>query len=212
MNFSALSKFSIATLSLAAFSFGATPTIGVATAVGTFKVNSSNVEGNANVFDGSEIRTGAAPSQVFLRNGSSVTLGTNSSGALYRDHLVLEDGATKVDNMNGYTVHAASYRIQGGIPGSKAIVRFNGGDVEIAALAGSLNVLNDKGVLLTHIGAGTASAFNKDPQAGSTGAPANTANRPREAVLYGLLAASIAGLGLSVDAVVQPGNKHHMSP
>ncbi len=213
MRLNPFSRLGFATISLTTFSLAATPTIGVATAVGTFKVNSSSVEGNANVFDGSEIRTGKAPSQVFLRSGSAVTLGTNSSGALYRDHIVLEDGATKVDNMTGYSVHAASYKIQAGQAGSQAVVRFNGGDVEVAALKGSLDVFNGRGVLLTHIGAGTASAFNKDPQAGpNSGPPPNTANRPKEAALYGILAASIAGLGLAVDAIVQPGNSNQMSP
>jgi len=212
MNLSQISRVSFATFLAVAFCAAATPTIGVATAVGTFKVNSSDVEGNANVFDGTEIRTGKAPSQVFLSNGSAVTLGIDSAGTIYRDHLILQSGATKVDNMTGYMVQAAAYRIRGGSSDSRAVVRFNGGDVEIAALAGSLDVLNSKGLLLTHIGAGTASAFNKDPQAQTGGPPPNTANRPKEAILYALLAASIAGLGIAVDAVVQSGNVTPLSP
>jgi hypothetical protein len=38
----------------------ASPAIGVASAVGTFMLNSAEVEGNANLFDGSRIRTDKA--------------------------------------------------------------------------------------------------------------------------------------------------------
>lgn len=195
---------------LAASAFAASPTIGVATAVGTFKVNSADVEGNANIFDGAEIRTTNAPSQVFLQNGSAVTLGLNSVGVLYRDHLVLEEGATKVENMAGYTIQAASYRVQGE-PHSQAVVRFDSNEVQVASLAGSLNVSNNHGALLTRVGAGTASAFNKTPQSGN-GAPINTADRAKETMLYLILIASLGGLGLAVDAIVQPGNKSQVSP
>ncbi len=189
--------------------FGASPTIGVATAVGTFKVNSAEVEGNANIFDGAELRTTNSPSQVFLQNGSAVTLGLNSVGILYRDHLVLEEGATKVENMAGYTIDAAAYRVQGE-PKSQAVVRFDTNEVQVASLAGSLNVSNARGALLTRIGAGTASTFNKTPQ--SSGAPINTADRRKETILYALLIASLAGLGLAIDALVQPGNTRQVSP
>lgn len=199
----------VASAALTASAFGASPAIGVATAVGTFKVNSAEVEGNANIFDGAEIRTTNAPSQVFLQNGSAVTLGLNSAGVLYRDHLVLEAGATKVENMAGYTIEAAVYRVQGE-PHSEAVVRFDSNEVQVASLAGALSVSNNHGALLTRVGAGTASAFNKNPQ--TAGAPINTADRKKEAILYGILIASLGGLGLAVDAILQPGNKSQVSP
>ena len=209
MNRRKIFKFAAVALTLTASSFAAAPTIGVATAVGTFKVNSTEVEGNANIFDGAELRTGTTPSQVFLQNGSAVTLGVNSAGVLYHDHLVLQEGAAKVQNMTGYTIDAAAYRVQGE-PKSEAVVRFQSNEVQIASLAGFLSVSNTHGALLTRIGAGTASSFNKVPQ--NQGAPANTANRAKETTLYLLLIASLAGLGLAVDAVAQPGTKSQMSP
>lgn len=199
----------VASAALTATVFAASPTIGVATAVGTFKLNSSEVEGNANIFEGAEIRTTKAPSQVFLQNGSAVTLGVNSAGILYRDHLVLEAGATKVDNMTGYTIEAATYRVQGE-PRSQAVVRFDSNEVQVASLAGALSVSTNHGALLTRVGAGTASAFNKTPQ--SSGAPINTADRAKETALYAILIASLAGLGLAVDAILQPGTKSPVSP
>ena len=48
-----------AALSIAS-AFAVTPTIGVASAFGTFMVNSAEVQGNANIFEGSQIKTGKA--------------------------------------------------------------------------------------------------------------------------------------------------------
>src|SRR5579884_3664966 len=144
---------------VAAASQAAPPTIGIATAIGPFFVNSASVEGNANLFDGSEVKTGKASSQIFLQNGATLTLGINSAASIYRDHVVLEQGATKIDNMTGFHVLARNYRIEQQEPGSQAVVRIEGDLVEIGALAGSLNVFDRKGALLTHIGTGTATAF-----------------------------------------------------
>lgn len=187
-----------------------TPAIGVATAVGTFTVNSAEVEGNANLFDGAQIRTGKSPSQVYLQNGPAVILGIDSEGAFYRDRLVLERGATRVQNMSGYSIQAAQYRISGEEPKSQAIVRLYEGDVQIAALTGTLRVSNEKGVLLTRVGAGTATSFSQSPSA--KGAPINTENRPKEIALYALLVLSMAGLGLATDAILQPGGRSSVSP
>src|SRR5665213_1746651 len=87
-------------------SFAVTPAIGVASAVGTFIVNSSKVEGNANLFDGSQIRTDKTSSKVYLMSGAALVLGLNSSGTIYKDHFQLNQGATKVDNMVGYSIAA----------------------------------------------------------------------------------------------------------
>ncbi len=182
------------------------PTIGIASAVGTFIVNSNQVDGNANLFDGSEIKTGKASSQIFLQNGAALTLGIDSAGTVYRDHLLLQGGATKVDNMNGYSIYADTYRIEQGQPASQAVVRLDGDTVEVAALAGSLNIFDKKGALLTHIGTGTASAFQTGASGGGQGGatPNNNNRRKYETATALLLAAMLAGLGLAVVAIVQP--------
>lgn len=195
----------VSSLSLAV-SLALPPTIGIASAVGTFMVNSNEVEGNSNLFEGSEIRTGKASSQIFLQNGATLTLGIDSAGTIYRDHLLLQGGATKVDNMNGYSIHAATYRIEQGQAASQAVVRLDGDTLEVAALAGSLNVFDRKGALLTHIGSGTASAFQFGAPGGGQGSatPNNNNRIKREAATALLFAITLAGLGLAIDAILQP--------
>ena len=182
----------------------ASPAIGVASAVGTFMVNSSEVEGNANLFDGSHIRTDKASSKVYLMSGAALVLGVGSAGTIYRNHFTLNQGATKVDNLTGYSIHADRYDIRQGKPSSQAIVRLNQGAVEIAALSGSLNVFDDHGALLTRIGAGTASAFQSGASGLPSGASADNNNRRRRLALLSLLTGSaLAGLGLATDAILQ---------
>jgi hypothetical protein len=187
--------------------FAIGPTIGIASAVGTFVVNSNQVDGNANLFEGSEVKTTKASSQIFLQTGAALTLGINTAGTIYRDHLVLREGATKVDNMNGYSVHAANYRIEQREPASQAVVRIDTEMVEIGALAGSLNVLDRKGAFLTHIGTGTATAFQVGGSGGNNQGTAtpNVNNRLKTRTAAALLlAATLAGLGLAVASIVQP--------
>ncbi len=188
------------------------PTIGIASAVGSFTLNSNQVDGNANLFEGSEIKTAKASSQIFLQNGAALTLGIDSAGTVYRNHLLLQEGATKIDNMDGYSVHAASYRVEQGQPASQAVIRLDGDMVEVAALAGSLNVFDKKGALLTHIGSGTASAFQTGASGGGgqgTATPNNNNRRKYETATALLLAATLAGLGLAVVAIVQPAPTSH---
>jgi hypothetical protein len=208
----------VAALSLAHLS-AATPPIGLASGFGTFTLNSSRIEGNANVFDGSQIRTGLTSSRVYLQGGAALTLGTNSTGTFYKDHLLLEEGAIRLNSMLHYGVQAGPYRVLSAQPASEAIVRLTADSIEVAALRGTVDVYNHRGALLTRIGAGSASSFQPNdtgaPQAGSTsgqsGASAETPEdakhkRHKQEALFLLLGASLAGLGLAVDAILQPGS------
>jgi hypothetical protein len=189
-------------------SFGFPPTIGVASAIGTFFVNSVEVAGNSNLLDGAQIKTSKASSQLFMQNGASLILGIDSGGTIYRDHLVLEEGATRITNMRGFSVNAGDYRVAAAEPESQVVVRLDGGDVQVAALAGSVNVFSGE-ALLTRIGAGTASAFQNGGSGGNTksGTPRKNNNNVtrRNAAFLLLTAAGLAGLGLLISSIVQPG-------
>ncbi len=233
-----LSKLCFAAALSATCSFAITPPIGVASALGTFTLNDAKIEGNANVFDGSQITTSTASSQVYLRSGAMLTLGINSAATFYKDHLVLRQGATRVEGMNHYGIQAASYRVQSAEPLSEAVVRVVGGQLQVASLTGVVNVFNRQGALLSRVAAGTASAFGTsannttangtpNPQSGATagqppaGQSGATATTPEEAAaarkraqekLFLALGVTMAGLGLAVDAILQPGSPTPTSP
>jgi hypothetical protein len=225
MKLTAVTKLCFATgLSLSG-SFAGTPTIGVASALGTFSVNDAKVEGNANIFSGSQVKTDTASSRVYLQNGAALTLGTNSAGTLYKDHVVLQQGSAKVDGADTYGINAGNLRIQSTVPLTQAAVRLDGNIVQVAAFTGSVNVLNGHGILLKRISAGTASEFQNDANAvagqsgataGQSGATAQTGatsgaeearrRRLRETALYLTLGVALGGLGVATDAILQPGS------
>lgn len=201
----------------AAPAFAAGPSIGVATALGSYSVNSSSVTGTAEVFDGTQLRTTISPSDVHLANGADVRLATRSTGALFSDHLELRDGALRVSNFDSYPVQARQLQIQADTPGAEAIVRMRGRTVEIASLGGTVKV-TDGGAMLTRVAAGTKMAFqNTTPPAGQTGAapgqtPSTTGAAPapeqgpisnKKAILWAAGVCAVGGIAVGAIAAAQ---------
>ncbi len=180
--------------------FATTPTIGVASAFGRFTVNSAQVSGNANLFDGSQIRTDKAASQLFLQNGASVLLATNTAATVYNNRLVLSEGAARIDNMSSLSVEAAGFRVVPDDVASQAAVRLNNGTVEVASMSGAVKVFNKDGAMLTHIGAGTASAFKPGGQSGASTSGGLGGVSGNSWAIFAAVLASFAGLGLASAA------------
>lgn len=154
----------------AAPAWAAPATIGVATAVSAFSVDNSLVTGSANIFDGTEVRTTTAPSDLHLQNGVTVHLATRSAGTVYSDRVVLREGAARVDNFSDYTIEARQLQIEAESPAARAVVRLAGKTVEVASIGGTLKV-TDGGAMLTRVTAGTKSSFQQTGAApGQTGA------------------------------------------
>ncbi len=222
MGLKGISKLCVTAALSASFGFAVTPPIGVASALGTFTLNDAKVEGNANIFDGSRLVTTTGSSRIYLESGTMLTLGTNSAAKFYKDHLFLEQGATRVEGMSHYAIRAASYRVESVEPLTEAVIRMAGGELQVATLTGSVNVVNARGALVSRVTAGTASAFdprdnntaNPNPQqpAAQSGATAGTyeeeqrKRRKREKELFLVLGTALGGLGLAVDAILQPGS------
>lgn len=154
----------------------ANASIGVATAVTSFSVDNSTVTGNANVFDGTELQTTIAPSDVRLRNGVDVRLATRSAGTVFDDHVVLRQGAVRVTNFGSYAVKASQLQIEADSPETQAVVRMTGKKIEVASLGGTLRV-TDGGAMLTRVAAGTKMFFQSNP-AQTGAAPAQTGAAP----------------------------------
>ena len=179
MKLIAVTKLCFATGLSLCCSFAETPTIGVASALGTFSVNDAKVEGNANIFSGSQIKTDRASSRVYLQTGAALTLGTNSVGTLYNDHLLLQQGSAKVDSTSTYGIQAGVIRIRTHQGPAQAVVRLSGSTVQVASLSGSVDILNGRGLLLNRLNAGNATEVN-DYAGATTGQSGATAASPPE--------------------------------
>lgn len=191
--------------------FGATPTIGVATAVGTYAVNSTDVRGNADLADGTVLHTTGSPSDVQLDNGVAVRLATRSEGTIYSDHAILGQGAMRVGNFAGFSVNARDLQIQSEAPGTEAVIRLTKKTVEVASIGGDVRVLESG--LLTRVAAGTKMSFQQTGAApdqnsqavqpaktGAAPAPRGPSDTKTFLWVIGLTAAAALAIGLTAAA------------
>jgi hypothetical protein len=142
----------------------ATPGIGVVLSSGSVTVDNSVVAGNATVFDGNTIQTGATSSRVQLNNGKLAQLGADSTARVYSDHMILEKGFGQA--FGSYNVEANTLRIAG----DSAKVAIYGKTVEVAALSAPVTVSTSMGVQVASLMPGRALAFT--PQDAGAMAPA----------------------------------------
>jgi hypothetical protein len=183
--------------------FAGTRSIGVASSFGSFTLGTSEVNGSAEITNGSHISTDRLPSQLALQSGTRVLLGTNSSANVYGDRLVLFQGAARLDQMGNYGVEASGIRVISDTPDSAAAVRLNAGAVEVASITGSVKVFTPGGVMLTRVGAGTASSFKPQSGAGGqSGGGAVATLTSGNTLLYVAVIAGLAGVALGAAALV----------
>jgi hypothetical protein len=157
--------FLVAALSAPAL-FAAPAVVGVASAIGSFSLNNTPVSGTANVSDGASLITTSATSQVYLQNGATVSVGTNSSANIYGNKVVLNSGVTRVDNTtSSFPMVANGYRIEGTSVGTQVVARLSGNELQIASIMGAFNVYNTNGVLLRTVASGSGATF--DDQSGA---------------------------------------------
>ncbi len=145
-----------------AVGLAATPAVGIVTARGSFIIDDSSIAGNATLFEGNRIETGAISSQMQLNNGARMQLSAESKGVVYRDRLVLEKGTSRVEHAGSFQVEANSLRIR---PASDAAARVSlrdSGMVEVSALDGPVRVTASNGMLLASMQAGKTIDFTPE--------------------------------------------------
>ncbi len=142
----------------------ATPAIGVAISSGSVTVDNSVVPGNATLFDGNTIETGATSSRLQMKDGKLARLNAESTAKVYSDHIVLEKGLGETFGNMG--VDAKSLRIAG----DSARVSIHGNTVQVAALGAPVTVSTATGVQVANLLPGRALAFT--PQDAGAMAPA----------------------------------------
>ncbi len=142
----------------------ATPAIGVAISSGSVTVDNSVVPGNATLFDGNTIETGATSSRLQMKDGKLARLGTESAAKVYSDHIVLEKGFG--ETYGNMAVDANTLRIAG----DSARVSLHGKTVEVAALGAPVTVSTSTGIQVANLLPGKALAFT--PQDAGAMAPA----------------------------------------
>ena len=190
--------------------FGAGPSIGVASAVGTFLVNEARVSGSVDLSDGAKLLTTSSPSDVRLQNGAQVRLATRSAGTFFSDHVSLNKGAVRVGSFTGLTVNANQLQIASDVAGAQAVIRMNKKTIEIASIGGAVDVTESG--FITRVAAGSRMSFQtgatptpSSAQQGNTGATGAGNKMPTEkkTFLWVMGVTAAAALAFGIAAAVQ---------
>ena len=157
-----IDKLKVLVVVLCMLSYGeaGTVSIGTASVQGGMRVDSYAVNGGATLFDGSVVETDQAFADLHLGEGTEITMASSSRGTLYRDHLVLQQGASELSASSPFKLEAEGLSVIPEEPNSHAVVSLrNGSTVEVAALSGSFGVTSKQGVMLASVRPGRAVSF-----------------------------------------------------
>ena len=175
-------------------------------------MNDKVVEGNANLFDGSELKTTKFPSEIYLKNGPHILLGVNSAAIVHQDLLALEQGAFKAQNLYKYSLQLGPVKVQGESVQAGVLVRRKADEVEIATLSGSVRLVNETGVALKQLRTGSQFQLNIAGQSvmvpDQSGAVSLTPKKQPQTLKqqmtdYAAFGLSVAGSGLAVGTLLQ---------
>jgi hypothetical protein len=178
-----------------------TPSIGVATANGRFSLNHASHRNNATLFEGNTFDSGSSELEFRLASGTIVQLGASARGAVYHDRILIQDGGGDVRAGSTYSVDALTLQVKSTQPEAVARVVVSGGQVQVGALRGQVQVWNDKGVLVATIAQGDGDAFT--PLNG--GIEATTANGTAKKAAVGAGAAGGAAAGAAAGGAAAGG-------
>ncbi|MGI9073660.1 MAG: hypothetical protein ACR2JB_20645 [Bryobacteraceae bacterium] len=129
---------------------GNTP-IGIATVVGSLRVDNADVRGNATILNGASVETNINPLQIALRNGNRLELAADSAGKVYTDRLLLDKGFAQLHASSKYAVLAGSLQIVPKKASTLRIGHLNGNTIQVSVLNGEAQVLNRGGLLLASV-------------------------------------------------------------
>src|SRR5574341_2624793 len=147
--------------------FAASPSIGLVTAKGSFRMDNAAVSGNSTLFAGATVEAGRVPSVLHMDDGVRLLLAAGSRGRVYRDRFVLDRGSGQLENGARYRLEAGDLRIQPSSAGVARVMFSREGKIEVEAISSPVNVTGADGTMLARLDAGSALSFEPQP-AGAT--------------------------------------------
>lgn len=197
-----------------------------------FDLNGSEVPDNANLMAGAEVVALDKTVRIFLTDHCDYLLAPNSAVHIEEGRLILDHGKVRARRYGTCKVVAGHWVVTGN-PDADGLIAYSGGNLQVGSVTGTLQVASNQGTLAGTIVPGGYSNFGTETAglagggqagaggAGQTGASggasgATTGAAPastKSVVIYGTtLGVVLAGLGLAVDAILQPGGISPLSP
>lgn len=162
------SQAALALFCITTYAYAGTAVLGTASARGNMRVDGYTVNGDTTVFNGSVVETGDASANLRLGHGVDISMSKSTRGTVYSDHFVLQRGASELTSSGSFRLEANGLHVAADKPNSVGVVSLTPkkNTVQVAALAGSLEVRDDQGLLLSNVLPGRPLSFAM--QAGST--------------------------------------------
>ena len=123
-------------------------------------MDDATVTSNATLFEGTTVETRSSSSSLDLASGPRLSLGVDSRGRVFGDRLILEKGSGEMNNAPGFRIEARGLTVRPETAHSAARIMLAGATgVQVAALTGSVRVLNSHGLLVAALDPGVALSF-----------------------------------------------------
>lgn len=181
----------------------------------SFQLNGATVPDNANLTANAQVMSLDKTIRIHLSGDCDYLLAPMSQAQIQDHKLILERGRVRVRHNGTCHVAADSYLISGDA-GADGVIGYSAGNLQVASLSGTLQVTGAQGTLAGTVAPGAYSTFGVQSAAsgatagGPSGATATGASggvsAKTLAIYSGALGVSLAGLGLAVDAILQPGS------
>lgn len=162
----AKSKFAAVAMFLCTLSYAMAQTtaLGTVSARGGMKVDGHTVQGDATLFDGTQVETGQNSAVLRMGNEIEIRLATESSGTLYKDRFVLTKGSSELKATKKFQIVVQGLHISSVLEQSQGTVTLINGTVQVSALSGEFYVRDDQGTLVSQITSGNSASFGAQPQ------------------------------------------------
>jgi hypothetical protein len=154
---------------MASYASAGTTVLGTASVRGNMRVDGYTVRGDATVFNGSVVETADASASLRMGHGVDITMSKSSRGTIYRDHFVLQRGASELTAPASFQLEANGLRVSSAAPNTVGVVTVTPQNaVEIATLSGSFAVRDGEGLLLSNVLPGRPLTFAMQTEASTS--------------------------------------------
>jgi len=169
-----------------------------------FLINGTLTPTNASLAPGNRVQTQNTPVTIYIHDHCEFLIGPHSSVIIQPHQVSVTSGAVRAKHFGDCKFGYGGLWVTSPAANGDAVVALSREHMEVGSVSGPVQIANEMKVVGT-IQPGTVSAFNFSDAASASGA--SVSGPPSRKVVFMLgvgSGAALAGLGLSLAAVVQP--------
>jgi hypothetical protein len=169
-----------------------------------FLINDAPTPTNASLAAGNRVQTKATPVTIYIHDHCEFLIGPHSSVIIQPHQVSVTSGAVRAKHFGDCKFGYGGLWVTSQAPNGDAVVALSREHMEVGSVSGPVQIANEVKVV-GMVQPGTVSAFNFNNSASASGALISAPPSRKVVFMLGLgTGAALAGLGLSVAAVVQP--------